>query len=152
LLVSEFFYSPLFLLAINAVLAAGIILAVRRLRSLPEQQQAQQLQDPYEHLRSVINSEVRDPATYVIEVGRAVMAELLRIRELGLGRSSTLREAVRAFATYVGSMDGLEDFVAVFERVRYGVEVPSEEDLVKFRAAASSILEALYRRAPRGHA
>jgi hypothetical protein len=59
---------------------------------------------------------------------------------------------VRAFATYVGSMDGLEDFVAVFERVRYGGEVPSEEDLVKFRAAASSILEALYRRAPRGHA
>jgi hypothetical protein len=151
LLVSEFFYSPLFLLAINAVLAAGIILAVRRLRSLPEQQ-AQQLQDPYEHLRSVINSEVRDPAAYVIEVGRAVMTELLRIRELGLGRSSTLREAVRAFATYVGSMEGLEDFAAVFERVRYGGEVPSEEDLVKFRAAASSILEALYRRAPRGHA
>jgi hypothetical protein len=121
------------------------------LRSLPEQQ-AQQLQDPYEHLRSVINSEVRDPAAYVIEVGRAVMVELLRIRELGLGRSSTLREAVRAFATYVGSADGLEDFVAVFERVRYGGEVPSEEDLVKFRAAASAILEALYRRAPRGHA
>jgi hypothetical protein len=121
------------------------------LRSLPEQQ-AQQLQDPYEHLRFVISSEVRDPAAYVIEVGRAVMVELLRIRELGLGRSSTLREAVRAFATYVGSMDGLEDFVAVFERVRYGGEVPSEEDLVKFRAAASAILEALYRRAPRGHA
>ena len=151
MLVSEFFYSPLFLLAINAILAAGIILAVRRLRSLPEQQ-AQQLQDPYEHLWSVINSEVRDPAAYVIKVGRAMMTELLRIRELGLGRSSTLREAVRALTKNVGSVEGLEDFAAIFERVRYGGEVPSEEDLVKFRAAASAILDALYRRAPRGHA
>jgi len=151
LLANELFYSPLFLLAVNAMLAAGIIVAARRLRSVPDQR-AQPLEDPYEGLRAVIDSDVRDPAAYVILVGRAVMKELVRIRELGLGRSSTLREAVRAFAENVGSMAALEDFATVFEKVRYGGEVPSEEEVVRFRAAASVILEALYRRAPTGRA
>ncbi len=151
MLANELFYSPLFLLAVNAMLAAGIIVAARRLRSLPDRQ-AQLSADPYESLRAVIDSDVGDRAAYVVAVGRAVMEELVRIRELGLGRSSTLREAVRAFATSVGSMEALEEFAKVFEKVRYGGEVPSEEEVVRFRAAASVILEALYRRAPTGSA
>ncbi len=151
MIANEFFYSPLFLLAVNAILAAGIILAVRRLRT-PLNQQVQQVQDPYEGLRSVINSEVRERAAYVIKVGRAVMGELVRIRDLGLGKSSTLREAVRAFAAYSGDVKGLEEFAAVFEKVRYGGQVPSDEEVVKFKAAAHLILENLYRTAPTGRA
>ncbi len=151
MLANELFYSPLFLLAVNAVLAAGIIIAAKRLRSLPDQQ-AQLLADPYENLRAVIDSDGRDRAAYVIAVGRAVMGELVRIRELGLGRSSTLREAVRALVTSVGSKEALEEFATIFEKVRYGGEVPSEEEVVRFKAAASLILEALYRRGPTGRA
>ncbi len=151
MLASEFLYSPLFLLAVNAVLAAGIVLAVRRLKGSPHQQ-VQLLQDPYSDLRSLIESETEDRKAYVIGVGRAVREELLRIRELGLGRSSTMRETIRALAAQVGRAEEFEEFAAIFERVRYGGEVPDDEMVAKFRAVASAILEALHRRAPIGHA
>jgi len=147
LLAEELLYSPLFLIAVNAALAAGIVLAVRRLRSAANQQ-VEQVRDPHERLRSAIRAEVRDPSEYVIGVGRALMGELLEIRELGLSRSSTFREALDALASHLGQLDGLDEFAMTFERVRYGGEVPSGEELERYRATALAILEALDRRAP----
>ncbi|MCS7117760.1 MAG: DUF4129 domain-containing protein [Thaumarchaeota archaeon] len=144
----ELFYSPIFWVAMNAMIAVAILQLVRSLRGKRAERRA--TRERFAEVKALLQSRGAG-REHAIKIVRALVTELRNDGIMGVRSSMTFREVVTLVTSRLGSSDSFDDLIRTFEDIRYGGMEPSAEDLRAFEQRIGELIELLERSTSSAH-
>lgn len=136
----EFFFSPVFWVAVNAMIAVAIIQMVRALRRTRTETEV--TKDRFAEVKALLQSGGAG-REYVTDLGRTFIMALRRDESLGLKSTMTFRETVSLLSAKLGTEGSFDDLIRTFEATRYGGLAPAAEEVKAFKLRVRELIELL---------